>query len=364
MCQKLYKIVTKLYNHNRINKVININMDRKESVRKEAADWLTSMHGEGWNRALQDQFDLWINQSSQHAEIFQDMQHIWTSIPSAVASVEFKTANIPKPSAFSTFWQPLKIFSLQWKMAALAFCCVISVGIFIGQFQNSDKRQWQSYETAIGENKSITLKDGSHLVLGAASSIRWQLGDHQRLLTLLTGQVFFDIAKDSDRPFIIQAGLSSIEVVGTQFDIRKIQNKTEVSVLEGHVKVYQMSYQNGASDEPTDAQSKVSLFAGDKLKIRYGVMEGNLEKISLNEISAWQNGRFVYRNADLADVISDAKRYYQGDINLHGKGLESLKVTTTFTLEQIDSMGYALEKILPIRVIRDKQDNLLIVNDT
>lgn len=338
-------------------------MDTRKSVRKEAADWLIAMHEESWDCALQDRLDLWLAQSELHAQVFQDLQQIWSAIPCVATSAEYHALEREQQQAPVGFWNPVQLLVQEWKMAAMVLSCVITVGIFVSLFSNLDQAQWQSYETGIGENKSITLDDGSHLVLGAASSIRWQLGDRQRLLTLLSGQVFFDIAKDSDRPFIIQAGVSSIEVVGTQFDVRKIQNKTEVSVLEGHVKVNKIFYPDTNSDS-APAPKLISLFAGDKLKIRHGVVEGDIEKISVNEISAWKKGRFVYRNVDLADVISDVKRYYHGDINLHGSNLASLKVTTTFTLEQIDSMSYALEKILPIRVIRDKQDNLLIVKDT
>lgn len=359
MFQKLCRIVIKLYIRNRIYRVKKINMDTKNSVRREAADWVTALHNERWNDVMQNQLEEWLSQSDDHRQVFQEMQDVWASIPESTQQASYAGISKEESSLVSVLFQLVS----DWKMTSMAFGFVCILGAFSLLKIVASEQQWQQYDTQAGENKSLRLEDGSELVLGAATSLRWQMGEHQRRVTLLTGQVYFDIADDKLKPFVIHAGLTSVEVVGTKFDVRKIEHQTDVSVVEGHVRINNIDYQKGEAIKNHGVED-ISLFAGDKLSVHKGKVRSPIEKVSINEISAWKNGRFVYRNADLAEVVSDARRYYRGDINFHGSDLTGLKVTTTFTLSQLDSLGIALEKILPIRVIQDDHDNLLIVRDT
>lgn len=333
-------------------------MDTKESVRREAADWVTALHNERWNDGMHSQLEEWLAQSEDHRQVFLEMQDVWASIPESALHAPYTEISEEQSSLISVLVQLVS----DWKMTSMAFGFVCLLGAFSLLKIVGSEQQWQQYDTQVGENKTLRLEDGSELVLGAATSIRWQMREHQRHVTLLTGQVYFDIADDKLKPFVIYAGLTSVEVVGTKFDVRKIEHQTDVSVVDGHVRINNIDYQNGEVIKNQEVED-ISLYAGDKLSVRRGNVRSPIEKVSVSEISAWKDGRFVYRNADLAEVVNDAKRYYHGDINFHGSDLTGLKVTTTFTLSQLDSLGFALEKILPIRVIQDSHNNLLIVRD-
>ncbi len=94
-----------------------------------------------------------------------------------------------------------------------------------------------TYSTAIGEQRTITLSDGSTLVLNAKSRVRTRLSEQRRDIDLLEGQAIFRVAHDTLRPFIVHAGNTNITAVGTRFDVYRKETGTIVTVLEGKVAV-------------------------------------------------------------------------------------------------------------------------------
>ncbi len=75
--------------------------------------------------------------------------------------------------------------------------------------------------TAAGEQRVLTLDDGSRLTLAGDSAINLDLVDHQRHVTLLRGRAYFQVASDPHRPFLVEAGEARVRVTGTRFEVRR-----------------------------------------------------------------------------------------------------------------------------------------------
>src|SRR4029077_5426176 len=112
----------------------------------------------------------------------------------------------PTPqSATRTGRRPLAIAaSILLATAALATYILTSGGV---------------YATALGEQRSLALSDGSTVQLDSLSKIRIRYGEHDRPVVLLQGQALFHVAKDTTRPFIVDIGQTRVRAVGTQFDV-------------------------------------------------------------------------------------------------------------------------------------------------
>jgi transmembrane sensor len=93
------------------------------------------------------------------------------------------------------------------------------------------------YFTDIGEVKSIALPDGTRVVLGAASGIRITYDDAFRRITLSSGEAFFDVSKDKDRPLIVATADGEVTALGTAFNVHRSPGATTVTLLRGLVKV-------------------------------------------------------------------------------------------------------------------------------
>src|SRR5690606_13001818 len=102
---------------------------------------------------------------------------------------------------------------------------------------------WQAealdrYATEIGEQKTVQLSDGSELVLNTNTRVLIDYTDSKRRAILDQGEAYFKVAEDAQRPFSVDAGVRSIAVLGTEFNVQKTGGGLTVAVVEGLVAVH------------------------------------------------------------------------------------------------------------------------------
>lgn len=111
-----------------------------------------------------------------------------------------------------------------------------------------------SYTSSFGEQKIVTLPDGSEVHMNVSTELVLHYQEHRRQLTLLKGEATFAVQNDKNRPFIVDAGQVQVEVTGTVFNVRRhAEGSVEVAVTEGSVQV---------SSGPWWNRKKVSLTPG------------------------------------------------------------------------------------------------------
>ncbi len=94
-----------------------------------------------------------------------------------------------------------------------------------------------SYQTAKGEQKTVTLPDGSTIVMNTDTALSVQMSARFRTVILNRGEALFTVVHESARPFRVEAGGGVIQDIGTQFHVYKRQDKVLLSVLEGSVQI-------------------------------------------------------------------------------------------------------------------------------
>ena len=176
-------------------------------------------------------------------------------------------------------------------------------------------------ETPRGGQYQIRLPDGSKVWLNAASKLIYPvsfIGRGQREVTL-SGEAYFEIAKDKSHPFHVKTLKQDVEVLGTHFNINSYADEPNIktTLLEGSVAVRHLegsaarrdlSYRRDDAKDRDDAILKPgqqSILAGGKIK----VVPADLE-----EAVAWKNGLFRFENADLPTVMRQIARWYDVDI--------------------------------------------------
>ena len=143
----------------------------------------------------------------------------------------------------------LKVRSVNWKALKVAAAIIFLIGSFF-IYQNINKtperntsvaRKWIVFENNFSISKTITLADNSTIVLEPFSTLKYPtvFSEKQREV-LLTGEAFFDIARDTSKPFIVYANETITKVLGTSFTIKAFEGEktVEVDVKSGKVAVY------------------------------------------------------------------------------------------------------------------------------
>lgn len=226
----------------------------------------------------------------------------------------------------------------------------------ITQKQQPDAAGPQYYSTAVGEVSHVTLADGSTLSLNTDSELTIDFTPQQRLVYLSRGEVFFAVAKDHQRPFVIDTGERRIEVLGTQFNVRKRNDEQvlKISVLEGKVSVHQAT-----KDTPFDPLQQ-PLLAGDiaSYSSNSEVVQQNQQQ-QVSSAQTWRQGIMRFDNEDLEQVIKEFNRYRTRKITIRDEQVKQLRISGVFHLANGENILAALESALPIKVQRYDQQIVL-----
>jgi transmembrane sensor len=175
--------------------------------------------------------------------------------------------------------------------------------------QNRGEVLQNTFSTPKGGQYQIVLPDGTTVFLNAASSLIYPTSFHgtERVVTL-TGEAYFEVAKNKDMPFRVKSGIQTVEVLGTHFNINAYTDESAIktTLLEGSVKV--SSAINSSLIVPGE-QSVVNK-AGNGTISKHNV---NLEKET-----AWKNGVFSFENDDLKSIMRQVARWYDVDVVYEG----------------------------------------------
>ena len=336
--------------------------DNRQYIAEQAADWFVRLRDGTPSAQDREAFSEWLLDSPIHmheylaiAQLFGDLSHIDPNkeidieslLPadtenSNVISLKDITAREEKGDEPVTG----KRSRLPRGIAASIISFAIALGGVLWINQNG---QQQHYATAIGEQRSIALDDGSIIEMNTQSKLTVQLDKETRRVHLIKGEVIFDVQRDPDRPFIVDTGNAQVKVLGTKFNIYKQANNTVVTVLHGKVTV--ASTQNPTDTNTDDINRSVELTVGEQVQI--APQRELIEKISVNvqKITAWQDRRLIFEAQTLEDIVNEFNRYNTHRIEVTDSELAKLTLSGVFESNDPDSLIKFLQHIRAINVV-------------
>ncbi len=197
--------------------------------------------------------------------------------------------------------------------------------------------------TATGVRDSVTLSDGSRIVLAPGTRLVIAAGYGRRARDVtLEGQARFSVSHDEARPFSVRVRGALVRDLGTEFTVRSAQTESdavEVAVFEGSVSL-------DAAADSTAAQPPagrgVVLGPGDRGEVR---RDGRVEArrgAATAEDTAWARGRLVFRGTPLSSVRAELRRWYGVDLRLADETLAQRRLTASFDGEPVDRVVDAI----------------------
>lgn len=150
---------------------------------------------------------------------------------------------------------------------------------------------------------SLTMSDGTIVFLNTASSLRYPVAfSGKERKVSITGEAYFEVAKDKTKKFIVETEGMTTEVLGTHFNVNGYDDETAraVTLLEGSIKV------------STGSQS-VMVSPGQQALLQQNGITIN-PKADVSQVMAWKNGYFVFNNADIPTVMKQLSRWYDVDV--------------------------------------------------
>jgi transmembrane sensor len=193
----------------------------------------------------------------------------------------------------------------------------------------------------------LLLSDGTAVWLNAASAITYPTrfqGPERRVS--MTGEAYFDVAKDPGHPFLIEEGDLRVQVLGTQFNVRAYADgrSREVTLLEGAVRL-----ERGRRSE-TLRPGQQAAIGRDGLTVRPADTEA---------VTAWKNGQFLYDGVDLPTILQDISRHYDVEVSFR----DEIPYRFVARISRDVPVSALLEKLSLTGLVRfDLRDGRIIVS--
>lgn len=325
-----------------------------ELIREQARYWVVEVNSGDVTAEQISAFDAWYGCSEEHARVYHQVESLFFNI-SELSAADFGLSGNENQEmrgflvGLARFFGPLRNGATSAWAASMALLVIAVVLIFTAPF-DGEVITAQQYSTNTAEQRDIELEDGSIVTLGADTLLSVEMSDQNRKLVLNRGQVFFDVANDSQRPFFVQVANVEVRVLGTRFDIHKGVAGVHVGVEQGRVAVTSLDSSSGIAPVALSASQGVMVSANS------GV--GDVQQ--LDDIGQWRNGRLVYVDSTLAEIVADINRYHPSNVVLASQNAADLRLTTVFRTDQIDKALDVLELALPVKVTRGKQNTIYI----
>lgn len=247
----------------------------------------------------------------------------------------------------------------RFTLAASLIAAAVGLTAWIAQTRNT-------YSTDIGEQRSITLVDGSTVELNSRSKLRIDFSENERTVILLQGQALFHVSKDARRPFIVASDTARVRAVGTQFDVYRKISGTTVTVLEGKVSVGSVE-ESGAKPGglPNDplrsdsvpkasknaAESVVLLNAGEQVIVTAkAAIPAKPKAINVATATAWTQGKLIFDETPLTEAAEEFNRYNTKRVIIDDPSLETFHVRGTFSATNPERLAEFLRQRFGVAV--------------
>ncbi len=299
----------------------------REAIEAEAARWALRHPLSGQERVA---LEAWLAAHPHHPGALLRAQAALSSIDRAMAPATAPVAEeAPVPATRSRRW----ILAGAGSLAAAA-----AVTAAIGLRGPSPDR----VATGPGEIRRMPLADGSIAAMDAESELRIALAKDARRIDLRRGQVWFQVAKDRQRPFIVDAGIAKVQAVGTAFSVTRTSAGVRIAVTEGRVAIW-----------ASDASGAVSILdAGEFAAFRSdgtAPVTGSAPS-AIERSLAWREGEIALEGETLDEAVAAFNRYNQQQLVVRDAALGRERLVGLFQLNNPVGFATTLEATLDVEV--------------
>lgn len=306
-------------------------------VRDDAARWFTRMHDAAPEHPERGRFEAWLAASPVHAAEYSAIAEVWQDFETT-ASTQALARALERRTASQRADR-----RKQLKRGLLGVVLAIGCG-FLGQrawLQEAGQPSMPlARSTGVGEMLEQALPDGSEVLLDADSALEITYSADRRAVSLQRGAAIFDVAREPERPFVIDSGPAQVTVLGTRFVVNRLDDRVRVSVEHGRVRL--------AAAGMTDAPP-LELLAGEVGEVPRGEAPRKLQRTAADAF-AFRRGTLVFDEAPLAEVAEALSRHRRRPVHALGAASAAPRVTAVVQLTDIETFLQALPHIAPVDV--------------
>jgi transmembrane sensor len=307
-----------------------------EHLASQASAWLVRLHDEAAREGDWLTFETWLTESPAHRAAYDQAELMWADLDERAAAIKARLTPLHNPRGQIARRNRGRRRPVVFVWASGLVAAALIVAMII------PSKLAETFTTAPGERRTVTLDDGSMIVMNGASTLSVRYSARSRQVIMGDAEAAFDVVHTPGRPFIVDVGQSQVTVVGTAFNIRRDASSTQVAVKRGIVQV---------ANRLAPAVA-VRLVAGRSLRQDDGSAPAVQSQIEPQAASGWQTGRVVYANQPLEFVAKDISRAFAEPVVVDASAKE-LTFSGVLALDDEGAVLHRLALFLPIAVHRE-----------
>lgn len=301
----------------------------------EAARWTARMDAGGWSAHDESELQAWLAAHPMHGGALLQAQAAWISTDLKVA--QDVAGDAPAASRFSR------------RGIVAAGGGLIAASLAGGLIWGTSALQ---YATGVGEIRRVPLADGSVAAINTASRIAVRVDAKRRNVALEAGEAWFQVAKDPERPFVVDAGRVRVRAVGTAFAVRLRGNGAQVFVTEGVVE----AWVEGAEGHRVRIAAGGKAFVSNDAAIKVVPAEPSAVDRSL----AWRAGKIDLDGNRLDFAVGEFNRYNQRKLIITDPALAAEEFDGIFRVDDPEGFAIAVRDSLEVPVDVTHPDGIRI----
>jgi transmembrane sensor len=331
-------------------------MPNSDPVYDQASQWVVKMD-KGLSPDEQTALREWLQADPQSYSILMEMTQLWDKMDAMSRLSDL----FAKPTA-TPQWRSGK--ALGAIAASVVLAGVLGLWSLLGglSLHSLDNNV---YHTAVGEQSSVMLPDGTQLILNTNTKVSVHFTAQQRLLQLDSGEINISVAKDPNRPLSVMAAGQVVQAVGTEFNIEITdQQNIELVVTEGKVKVaVQQDPQKSLARQPQLAlpDNALTLAAGEQVNL--GSPRQHVTEVTADDIEvklSWRQGNLIFRGESLEEAVKEIGRYTSVEFIFINEDLKKTRVAGMFKAGDVEGLLATLRENFNIVSERDGAGNVLL----
>lgn len=305
--------------------------------------------------AEKEELNHWMGESPANKRLFENTQRIWEKSQSYFSASEISSDRDKIKSQISQHSNKAsKIIGLPtWLFRAAAIFALpimLGIGWYFGSSENRNETQICEVTAPKGQISKCVLTDGTEVWLNAGSTIKYNpTFNYKTREVKLDGEAYFKVSKNKHKPFIVNTKYAQIKVLGTVFNLKaySAEDKVETILEEGRVEFSL----NGSATKP------VELEPGEQVVYNISEKKITVGKVETYLHTAWKDGKFVFKDADLQTIIQELEKLYDVRIHIENDSLLKLRFRGMFEYDQnIFSALETLERTTNIKYRMNGRD--------
>ena len=315
--------------------------DPENTVHEEAAAWLLRLRARGELGDHSD-FDHWLAADPAHGATFAAVRSTWDMFGDQGAAPELlairRDALTRAHRAGGRRWAAPALPRRGVAAGIAAALAAASVGGFM--LLRAEPAAATVYQTGLGEQRTVTLKDGSRLSLDANTLVKVAYSRDLRLVELMAGRAHFEVTADPARPMTVRAGAKTIIAEGAAFTVERQSQSVVVTLIEGNVAVSDADNRTPATE--MKPQQQLALAPNTPAVLR--------QAVDVDRAMAWREGKLAFDDETLADAAARMNNYSTTKIVVEGDAARSLRISGIFKAGDSAAFADAVKAYFPLSV--------------